>query len=156
MRCPSATTPSARLRARSGTTLPLRRGEVRRPGLVFVSGRAASRPLVLGSSRIPSRFQCHSTGVRHGSLHLLRLIHLSLIAEYDLYQATIYANTKDEYFTFTTPAAKKAINDYLQYRERCGEKTNKIYALIRQQFDGADSLAVDTQKHYILRVLKTL
>jgi hypothetical protein len=88
-----------------------------------------------------------STGVRLGSLHLLRLIHLSLIPEYDLYHATIYANTKDEYFTFTTPAAKKAINDYLQYGKRCGEKLTKYTPLIRQQFDGSDSLAVDTQKH---------
>ena len=97
-----------------------------------------------------------STGARLGSLSLFRLGHLSLVPEYDLYQVTIYANTKDEYFTFTTPEAKRAIEEYLQYRERCEEKLTKDTPLFRQQFDGSDSLAVAYPKPLKLRSIENL
>jgi integrase len=83
-----------------------------------------------------------STGVRLGSLPLLHLRHLSLMTDYDLYQVTICANTTDEYYTFTTPEAKRSIDAYLQFRERCGEKLTKDSPLFRQQFDRNDSLDV--------------
>jgi hypothetical protein len=43
-----------------------------------------------------------------------------LVQQYDLYQLTIYENTKDEYYTFTAPEAKHAIDEYLAYLERSG------------------------------------
>lgn len=87
-----------------------------------------------------------STGVRLGVLSQLRLSNLVVQQQYDLYQITIYENTKDEYIVFTTPEAKRAIDDYLQYRERCGEKLTPKSPLFRQQFDRTDSFGVTHPK----------
>ena len=66
--------------------------------------------------------------------------------EYDLYQVTIYANTKDEYYTFTTPEAKRVYRCILAIQRGCGEKLTKDSPLFRQQFDGSDSLDVTHPK----------
>ena len=34
----------------------------------------------------------------------------------------IYVGTKEEYYTFTTPEAAAAIDTYVEYRRRYGEK----------------------------------
>ena len=38
-----------------------------------------------------------------------------------LYKVQVYARTRDKYFTFCTPECAKAIQEYLDYRKRCGE-----------------------------------
>ena len=63
-----------------------------------------------------------STGMRIGALSELKIKHLTKISEYNLYQVTVYENTKDEYNTFCTPECAKAIDDYLEYRKTSGEK----------------------------------
>jgi integrase len=55
-----------------------------------------------------------SSGIRIGSVESLKVRHLE--DKGDVYRVTIYENTKEEYFTFTTPEAKKAIDEYLDYR----------------------------------------
>ena len=57
----------------------------------------------------------------------------------NIYRISVYDG---EYFTFCTPEAKKAIDEYLQYRERCGEKLNPDSPLIREQFARHDTLKV--------------
>ena len=47
---------------------------------------------------------------------------MTSIPNFDLYQVKVYSDSKQSYFTFTTPEASKAINTYLSYRERYGEK----------------------------------
>lgn len=83
-----------------------------------------------------------STGVRVGSIPSLTLKQLHKLEEYGLYQVTIYENTNDEYFSFTTPECAAAIDSYLAYRSRCGEKLTPTSPLIREQFDPKDSLSI--------------
>jgi integrase len=79
-----------------------------------------------------------STGVRIGAVPNLQIKHLKKIPEYSLYQITIYAGSKDEYYCFTTPEAAAAIDVYLDYRKRSGEKLADNSPLFRKQFDVCD------------------
>ncbi len=76
-----------------------------------------------------------STGIRRGALPLLTLSNLEKKEDYGVYRFTIYENTKDQYFTFSTPEATNHIDSYLEYRTRSGERLTKNSYLIREQFD---------------------
>jgi integrase len=91
-----------------------------------------------------------STGCRIGALPDLTLSHLTKISEYNLYKITFYEGTNNEYYTFTTrECALTGIDNYLDYRKRCGERltfnssTNRWEPedapLIRITFDATDS-----------------
>jgi integrase len=84
-----------------------------------------------------------STGMRIGSIAdtekpLLQLKHLQKNTEYNLYKITVYEGFNEEYFCFTTPEAALAIDSYLKYRERYGEKLTPESALFREQFNTED------------------
>jgi integrase len=70
-----------------------------------------------------------SSGIRIGAIQLVKLRHLLDT------KLTIYENTKQEYFTFITPECKKAIDFYIDFRQRYGEKITDNSYLIREQFD---------------------
>jgi len=53
-----------------------------------------------------------STGIRIGAVPGVKLKDLTPIE--NCYAVKVYADTKDEYFTFTTPQARKAIVEYLE------------------------------------------
>jgi integrase len=76
-----------------------------------------------------------STGIRLAAVSKLKLSDLSRVEKYNLYQITIYANSKEEYYTFCSPEAAAAIDSYLAYRERYGEKLTPKSPLIREQFN---------------------
>jgi hypothetical protein len=77
--------------------------------------------------------------MRIGALSELKMKHLTKIPEYNLYQVTVYENTKDKYNTFCTPECAKAIDDYLGYRKTSGEKIIDANApVIRERFDRID------------------
>lgn len=76
-----------------------------------------------------------STGIRIGSVCDLRLRHLEKKAESGIYKITIYENTKDEYYVFTTPEAANMIDQYLDYRRRASEPLNDNSPLLRNDFD---------------------
>jgi integrase len=90
-----------------------------------------------------------STGERIGSLPELTLGNLTRNAEGN-YKIVIYEGTNNEYYTFTTRECASAIDDYIAYRQRCGERisfnnVNKKWEpenspLLRRQFDVKDSL----------------
>jgi integrase len=64
-----------------------------------------------------------STGARIGSLSSLVFRNITKISDYGLYRITFYEDTKNEYYTFTTrECASTGIDNYLLYRQRCGEK----------------------------------
>jgi integrase len=90
-----------------------------------------------------------STGIRLGALPSLKLKHLKLISHshFKIYQFTIYEGSKEEYITFCTPECTKAIDSYLSYRERSGEKLQPNSPLIREQFDRYDIIKVKHAKH---------
>jgi hypothetical protein len=79
-----------------------------------------------------------STGMRIGAVPNLRIRNLE---KYNgSYKITVYENSKEEYITFCTPECFKAIESYLQYRERYGEKLRGDTFLIREIFNTRDTL----------------
>ena len=79
-----------------------------------------------------------STGMRIGAVPALRLSNLKRIEDRDLYHITVYANSKKRrHYTFCTPECARAIDDYIGYRKRLGEKINESSFLIR------DTISVD-------------
>jgi site-specific recombinase XerD len=70
-----------------------------------------------------------SSGMRVGALPTLRVSHISPKL------VTVYAKTPQKYITFITPECKSAIDTYLQFRERCGEKITPESPLLRKEFD---------------------
>jgi integrase len=83
-----------------------------------------------------------STGIRVGAIPDLRIEHLQKI--YDqassakLYQITAYDGFKEEYITFCTPECRSAIDNYIKFREGCGEVITPKSPLFREQFDVTD------------------
>ena len=79
-----------------------------------------------------------SSGVRVGALPTLTTGHLNRRG--DIYKINVYKGLKGkgQYYTFCTPECAKAIDTYLQFRERCGEKLNPESPLFRRDFDMSD------------------
>ena len=77
-----------------------------------------------------------STGIRIGALPELKLKSLQKIG--DLYRFTIYEGYDQEYTTFCTPECAIALDNYLSFRQRQGEKLDGESYLIRQEFDISD------------------
>jgi integrase len=106
-----------------------------------------------------------STGARIGSLPGLTLGNLTKIPQYNLYKIVFYEGTNNEYYTFTTrECALTGIDNYLSYRQRCGEKLifNPQFQkwepdntpLIRRQFDVNDLLQVRNPQPMALDALR--
>lgn len=94
-----------------------------------------------------------STGCRIGALPSLVFRNLTKLPDYGLYRITFYEDTTSQYYTFTTrECASTGIDNYLLYRQRCGERITfnenanrwepEDTPLIRQQFDVNDILQV--------------
>ena len=81
-----------------------------------------------------------SSGIRVGALPLLRLGNL------EDSKLTIYENDREEYFTFITPECQKAIDSYLDFRARYGEKLGKNSPLVREQFNTMDPFRIKKAK----------
>jgi integrase len=76
-----------------------------------------------------------SSGIRRGGIVDLRIKDLQHIPKYDIYKITVYAKTSQQYYTFCTPETKKAIDDYINWRSRLGEKITDNSILFRVEFD---------------------
>jgi integrase len=74
-----------------------------------------------------------STGMRKGALPDLKLCDLEPIE--DFYKITVYAGYDEEYETYCTPECRHAIDSYLEFRQRNGEKITKSSPLLRERFD---------------------
>jgi hypothetical protein len=97
-----------------------------------------------------------STGVRIRAIVDLKLQDLVNIPTYDLYQVKVYSDSNQSYFTFSTPEAAKAINTYLSYRERYGEKLTPKSPLFRDQFDRNDPASIHNVQPLKLRAVERL
>jgi integrase len=78
-----------------------------------------------------------STGVRGGAMRDIKLKHLELVSGGDsggeVYKLMVYPGTKEEYITFCTPECRASINEYLEFRERLGERiTPESYLFVKQ------------------------
>ncbi len=87
-----------------------------------------------------------SSGCRIGAIPNLRLSSLKYIEKYDLYQVIFYENTKEEYYSFTTPEFSKYLTEYLEFRKRSGERLIPQSPLIRTDFVIDDLLRVQNPK----------
>jgi integrase len=93
-------------------------------------------------TRIAILLMC-SAGLRVGALPSLKLRNLERTGsgQYNIYRITIYENEDEEYITFCTPECATAIDSYLEYRERHGERPlREDSPLIREEFDVNDPL----------------
>ena len=76
-----------------------------------------------------------STGVRAGALRELKIRHLQSMEADSLYKVTVYPGTPEEYFTFTTPESRTALDRYLDFRKRNGEQITADTYLFVQQYN---------------------
>lgn len=100
-----------------------------------------------------------STGCRIGSLSHLTLGNLTRLNDYGIYKIVVYEGTNNEYYTFCSKECASAIDNYLLYRQRCGENvtfnqnTNtwepSTAPLLRQQFDEDDTLKARRPKSLV-------
>ncbi|MPZ08351.1 MAG: hypothetical protein GEU26_18380 [Nitrososphaeraceae archaeon] len=96
------------------------------------------------------------TGVRIRAVFDLRLENLQRVSEFNLYKVTAYSDSRERYFTFTTPEAAKVIDIYLDYRKRYGEKLTPKSPVFRDQFDRNDPASVHNVTPLKLRTLERL
>ena len=90
-----------------------------------------------------------STGVRIGALCSMQI---SDLTEVDfqgskLYKVQVYARTRDKYTAFTTSESYNAIQEYLNFRKRCGEELDKPKSpLFRKHFNKEDPFIINVPK----------
>lgn len=72
--------------------------------------------------------------MRLGGLVDLRMKDVSK-TESGIYRMTVYAGHKEKYVTFCSLECAQAIDSYLAYRKRCGERIGPDSPFIRNQFD---------------------
>jgi site-specific recombinase XerD len=88
-----------------------------------------------------------SAGLRIGALPYIKLRNLERIEKYNLYKITVYEGEEEEYITFCTPECASAIDSYLEYRQRHGERPLKEDSpLIREEFDINDEIMATNPK----------
>lgn len=79
-----------------------------------------------------------SAGLRLGALSTLLVKHLQKL-DGPVYKISVYKGLKGkgQYYTFCTPECVTAIDTYLEFRERCGEKITGDSPLLRKDFDSS-------------------
>jgi len=97
-----------------------------------------------------------SAGLRLGSIPDLKIKHLKKMQ--NIYRIIVYEGFNEEYFTFCTPECAKAIDEYINYRARNGEKVTSEAHLIREHFDDyapkqARAITKDTIRETIDKLL---
>ena len=63
-----------------------------------------------------------SAGLRVGAVPHLRMRDLEPNDKYQIYKINAYAKSRQKYFSFCTPECRKAIDGYLSFRKRWGER----------------------------------
>ncbi len=69
-----------------------------------------------------------SSGIRLGAWDYLKWRHIAPVVENGITQVgkiIVYGEDAEEYITFITPDAYKAIKEWMDYREECGERITK-------------------------------
>jgi integrase len=96
-----------------------------------------------------------ATGCRLGAIPSLLVRHLD--RRNDVYKVTVYENSKEEYFCFTTPEATQAIDQYLDYRRRASEDLKPSSPLFRNDFNiNSVSKVRKNSRHISLPTLKNI
>ena len=93
-----------------------------------------------------------STGMRIGAVPFLRVGNVEKIVGGEIYKITVYEKSNEEYYTFCTPECAMAIDSYLEYRKRYGEKINDNSPLIREQFNITDLDKISKKVRFITKI----
>lgn len=81
-----------------------------------------------------------SSGVRLGGLPRLKVSSLKPFE--NIYMVRVYEDTDDFYYTFCSPEARAAIDDYLELRWKAGEERKPDSPLFRLEFDSQNKTQV--------------
>ncbi|HEY1248212.1 MAG TPA: site-specific integrase, partial [Nitrososphaera sp.] len=76
-----------------------------------------------------------SAGLRRGALASLRIRDLTKIDKYSLFRINVYKKEQEQYVTFCTPECASYIDQYLEWRQRLGERLKPNSPLFRIAFD---------------------
>lgn len=96
-----------------------------------------------------------SSAARVGAIHELQYRDLVKMKGHNIFKVIVYRATREEYYSFTTPEAYKAVNDYLSFRERSGEIFTDKSPLFRLDFDPLDIEQVKNAKPLSLHSIKS-
>jgi hypothetical protein len=76
-----------------------------------------------------------SAGLRRGAIQYLRIRDLQKIDKYKLYRINVYKNEQESYITYCTPECARYIDQYLEWRQRLGERLQPNSPVLRIEFD---------------------
>ncbi|HEY7078836.1 MAG TPA: site-specific integrase [Nitrososphaeraceae archaeon] len=99
-----------------------------------------------------------SAGLRRGAFQYLRIRDIEKIDKYQLYKISVYKKEQEQYTTFCTPECAKYIDQYLEWRQRLGERLKPTSPLFRIEFDAIGKISVPkTVSDYVVtRMIHTL
>jgi integrase len=83
-----------------------------------------------------------SAGLRRGAFQYLRIRDIQKIEKYSIYQIRVYKREQEQYTTFCTPECARYIDQYLEWRQRLGEKLKPSSPLFRIEFDTVTEINV--------------
>jgi site-specific recombinase XerD len=75
------------------------------------------------------------SGAREAVIPELEIRNLTPIPTYDIYRIVAYEGFDEEYVTYCGTDAKKALDEYFEYRRRCGEVLGPNSPVIREVFN---------------------
>lgn len=111
------------------------------PQMIKASGSSAYttediQKMLTSTTVLKNRALIHfiaSSGVRIGSIPEMKLEHIRDMP-LGCKMITVYADSIEEYQTFLTPESSKALDDYLEERQKHGEKLNDESPLFREKY----------------------
>ena len=83
-----------------------------------------------------------SAGLRRGAIQYLRIRDLQKIDKYNLYKINVYKNEQESYITYCTPECARYIDQYLEWRQRLGERLQSNSPILRVEFDTIGKVSV--------------
>jgi hypothetical protein len=76
--------------------------------------------------------------MRREAIVRLQLKHLKKIEEYNIFLIDVYKQARAHYYTFCTPEARKAIEEYLDWRAKVVEP----YLYAKKRFNSKSSIPI--------------
>jgi integrase len=98
-----------------------------------------------------------SSGPRIGGLRELQLGDIKKMDEFGIYLIRVYNRSgKDRYYTFCSQECAAAIDEYLSYRQKCGEQLKDKSPLIRDKFSVDNPFTAQVPRFLSIRSMSLL
>jgi integrase len=98
-----------------------------------------------------------SSGVRVGSIPIMRIKDLEPIDKYNIYKINVYPRSKkSSYFTFCTPECRHAIESYLEYRRRFGERITDESPVFRTDYNAHGRIVRSVKECSRIAVMRSM